>query len=114
DRKECDMAAADTLYDEASALKEKGDLQGAVGKLREAVAADPGHVLSHTALAVHLQRLGPDFYREAIEHAQKVVELEPNDSFSYTQLSVVAQRCGQIQLAEDAKARAHTCGGHQH
>ena len=44
---------------------------------------------------------------EAISHALKVTELEPNDSFSFTQLSVIYQRCGRIAEAEDAMARAH-------
>lgn len=98
------MADLDQLYDEANELKEQGDLEGAVAKLKEIVAIDPGHVLSHAAMAVHLQRLGrPD---EAIEHAVKVTELEPNDSFSFTQLSVIYQRCGRILPAEEAMARA--------
>ena len=44
---------------------------------------------------------------EAIYHAQKVVELEPEDTFSYTALSVIYQRCGRIPEAEEAKARAY-------
>ena len=36
-----------------------------------------------------------------------VVELEPNDTFSYTALSVIYQRCGRIAEAEHAKAMAY-------
>ena len=43
---------------------------------------------------------------KAIEHARKVVELEPEDTFSYTALSVIYQRCGKIPEAEEAKAIA--------
>ena len=43
---------------------------------------------------------------QAIAHAQKVVELEPDDAFSYTALSVIYQRCGRIPEAEHAKAMA--------
>ena len=43
---------------------------------------------------------------KAIEHAKKVVELEPDDAFSYTALSVIYQRCGRIPEAEHAKAMA--------
>ena len=43
---------------------------------------------------------------KAIAHAKKVVELEPDDTFSYTALSVIYQRCGKIPEAEDAKAMA--------
>ena len=43
---------------------------------------------------------------KAIAHALKVAELEPDDSFSYTALSVIYQRCGRIPEAEHAKAMA--------
>ena len=43
---------------------------------------------------------------KAIDHAHKVVELEPDDTFSYTALSVIYQRCGKIPEAEHAKALA--------
>ena len=43
---------------------------------------------------------------KAIAHAKKVVELEPDDTFSYTALSVIYQRCGKIPEAEHAKAIA--------
>ena len=36
---------------------------------------------------------------KAIAPAQKVVELEPDDAFSYTALSVVCVRCGRIVIS---------------
>jgi len=106
------MSTPDTLYDEAVRLKDQNQLEAAVQKLQEALALKADHVLSHSALAVYLQRLGkPD---DAIKHAIRVTELEPNDPFSYTQLSVIYVRCGKIQEAEDAKAKAHMLSGHQH
>jgi Flp pilus assembly protein TadD len=106
------MPTAHELYDEAIKLKDQGDLAGAVAKLGEVLAIDPGNTDTHAALAVYLQRLGqPD---QAIAHARKVVELMPNDVFAYTQLSVICMRCGRIQEAEDAKARAHMLSGHGH
>jgi Flp pilus assembly protein TadD len=75
-----------------------------VAKLREGLAVEPNHVLTHSALAVHLQKLGDK--EGAIAHAKKVTELEPEDPFSFTQLSVICQRCGLIPEAEDAMARA--------
>lgn len=98
------MATPDEMYDEANELKEQGDLAGAVAKLEEILQTDPGHVLSHAALGVHLHKLGR--LEEAIAHAVTVTELEPNDPFSFTQLSVILQRCGRIPEAEDAMARA--------
>lgn len=103
------MPTPDELYDEASKLKNAGQLEEAVAKLQEILKIAPEHVLAHSALGVHLQKLGrPD---EAIAHAVRVTELEPKDPFSFTQLSVIYQRCGRIQQAEDAMARAHMLQG---
>ncbi len=52
------------------------------------------------ALAVYQQKLGR--FDDAIHHAKKVTELAPEDAFSFTQLSVIYQRCGKIFEAEDA------------
>ena len=38
---------------------------------------------------------------------RKSSELEPDDTFSYTALSVIYQRCGKIPEAEHAKALAY-------
>ena len=98
------MPTPDEMYDEATRIKDSGDLVAAVAKLSEILAVEPNHVLAHSALAVHLQKLGkPD---DAVRHARKVTELEPTDPFSFTQLSVICMRCGLIQEAEDAMARA--------
>lgn len=106
------MPTTNELYDEATKLKNSGDLAAAVAKLEEILKTDPDHVLTHSALGVHLQKLGrPD---DAIRHATRVTELEPNDPFSFTQLSVICQRCGRIQEAEDAMARAHMLQGRAH
>ncbi|HLJ10533.1 MAG TPA: tetratricopeptide repeat protein [Planctomycetaceae bacterium] len=106
------MSTPEELYDEASKLKNAGKLPEAVAKLEEILKIAPEHVLTHSALGVHLQKLGrPD---EAIAHARRVTELEPNDPFSFTQLSVIYQRCGKIPEAEDAMARAHMLQGRAH
>lgn len=95
------------LYDEAEQLKQAGKLEEAAEKLREALAEDASYALAHSALAVVLQRLGR--HDEAIAHAQKVCELEPNDPFSFTAMSVTYQRAYAgtnnmefIQKAEEA------------
>ncbi|HEY2880926.1 MAG TPA: tetratricopeptide repeat protein, partial [Pirellulales bacterium] len=64
----------------------------------------PSYALAHSALAVVLQKLGQ--HEEAIEHARRACELEPNDPFSFTALSVTFQRAGKIPEAEEAMARA--------
>lgn len=106
------MATPDQMYDDAVALKERGDRDAAITKLREILTVDPNHVLAHSALAVDLQKAGrPD---EAIQHALRVTELEPDDPFSFTQLSVIFQRCGKIPEAETAMERARVMSGHAH
>ena len=77
------MADINALYDEAHNLKEQGDLEAAVGKLREALAVDETHALSHSALAVNLQRLGQ--YEDAIRHARATLSAaETSNSFVRT------------------------------
>ena len=99
------MPTPDQLYDEATALRDEGDREGAVAKLREAVALDPDFALGHGMLAKLCADLG--LADDAIAHARRVVELAPDDTFSYTALSVIYQRCGRIPEAEEAKARAY-------
>ena len=84
------MADPVALYDEADKLKDQGKLDDAVAKLKEALVADSNYALAHSALAVVLQRLSR--HEEAIQHARRVCELEPNDPFSFTALSVTYQR----------------------
>jgi tetratricopeptide (TPR) repeat protein len=105
------MADPHALYDEADKLKDAGKLDEAATKLNEAVAAEANFGLAHAALAVVMQKLGR--HEDAIQHAQKVCELEPNDPFSFTALSVTYQRAfagtndmQYIRLAEDAMERS--------
>ena len=105
------MPTTTQLYDEADKLKDAGDLDGAVAKLQEALAMDEQYALAHSALAVVEQKRGN--HEQAIEHAKKVAELEPDDPFSFTALSVTYQRAyagmnemSYIQLAEEAMERS--------
>lgn len=103
------------LYDEADRLKAEGKLEEAAAKLEELLAIDADYALAHSALAVVQQRLGK--HDEAIKHAVRVTELEPNDPFSFTALSVTYQRAyagtnemGYIRLAEEAMERSRMMG----
>lgn len=99
------MTTVDQIYDEASALKSAGKFEEAVAKLEEILKVEPNHVLTHSALAVVYQKLhNAD---KSVHHAVRVTEIEPNDPFSFTQLSIICQRCGKIREAEDAMAKAH-------
>jgi Tfp pilus assembly protein PilF len=99
------MPTPNELYDKASDLRDQGDKDGAVARLEEAVAIDPSFALAHGMLAKLYADLA--IVEKAIDHAKKVVELEPDDAFSYTALSVIYQRCGRIPEAEHAKAMAY-------
>lgn len=99
------------LYNEADRLKSEGKFDEAAAKLEEAIAVEPGYSLAYSALAVVLQKL--DKHQEAVEAARKVCELEPDDAFSFTALSVTCQRAFEgtgdrqyIQLAEEAMERS--------
>lgn len=92
------------LYNQADALKEQGKLEEAVVLLQQLIEQDPSYALGHSALAKHLTTLKR--HDEAIAHAKKVTELEPQEPFSFTALSVTYQRAGKIPEAEDAMARA--------
>lgn len=104
------MATNEELYAAADKLKDEGKLEEAASTLLEIVAQDPSYALAHSALAVVCGRLKR--HEEAIQHGQRVCELEPNDPFSFTAMSVTYQRAGRIPEAEDAMARARMLQSH--
>ncbi|MEI7781421.1 MAG: tetratricopeptide repeat protein [Planctomycetota bacterium] len=103
------MASREERYEAAEALKNAGDLAAAVRALEELVADAPDFALAHSALAAWCTRL--ERHDEAVKHARRVCELEPQDPFSYTALSVACMRGGRIAEAEDALARSRTLQG---
>jgi Flp pilus assembly protein TadD len=103
------MDAPDERYAAAEAIKNAGDLAGAVAALEALVADAPDFALAHSALAAWCTRL--ERHADAVRHARRVVELEPRDPFSYTALSVACMRAGLIPEAEDALARSRMLQG---
>ena len=106
------MAAEDDLYAEGERLKDEGQYEKAIAKFNEVLAVNEQHALAHFALAVMYGKVGQ--HAEAVKHGQRGCELEPDDPFSYTALSVTCQRAfagtGDQQylgLAEQAMAEAH-------
>ena len=84
-----DQQNTDQMYDAANRLKDAGDLEGAVEALFKVLEVDPDHLHTNMALGVHLQKLGR--LDESIKHAVRVTEIQPDDPFSFTQLSVIYQ-----------------------
>ena len=106
------MADLTAMYDQADRLKDEGKYEEAIDKLNEVLSEDPNYVLAHLALAVLFGRVNK--HEEAVRHGQKACELEPDDAFNFTAMSVTYQRAfaatrnaDYIPLAEDAMARAH-------
>jgi Flp pilus assembly protein TadD len=96
-------------YAAAERLKDGGDLAAAVVALESLVADEPDFALGHSALAAWCTRL--ERHEDAVRHARRVCELEPNEPFSYTALSVACMRGGRIAEAEDALARSRMLQG---
>lgn len=103
------MPTNEELYNQHEQLKDEGKLDEAAKVLETAIAQDAEFTLAHSALAVLYGKLGR--HDDAVRHGVKVCELEPNDPFSFTALSVTYQRAGKIPEAEDAMARAHALQG---
>lgn len=103
------MPTNEELYQEHERLKDAGQLAEAAEVLEKAVAQDESYALAHSALAVVYGRLGR--HEDAIRHGLKVCELEPDEPFSFTAMSVTFQRAGRIPEAEDAMARARMLQG---
>jgi Flp pilus assembly protein TadD len=98
------MPSAEQMYDEAIELKEAGKLEEAAGKLEELLREQPDYALAHSGLSVFYGKL--ERHEEAVQHAQRVCELEPDDPFSFMALSLVCQKAGDLLEAEQALAKA--------
>ena len=106
------MPTAAELFKDAETLKRASKNEEAIAKFEEVLKEDETHVLSHMALAVLLGKAGK--IAEAIRHSERACELEPNEIFNYTALSVTFQRAFEatqdrtyIYKAEEAKSKAH-------
>lgn len=106
------MPTNEELYSQAEKQKDAGQLDEAAVTLEQLCTQDPSYALAHSALAVIYGRLKR--HDEAISHGLKVCELEPNEPFSFTAMSVTFQRAGKILEAEDAMARARTLQAQGH
>jgi Flp pilus assembly protein TadD len=98
------MATKEAMYDEAIALQQQGDVEGAVGKLEALLGEHADYALAHAALSVFFSKL--EKHDQAVEHASRVCELEPEDPFSFVAMSLVCQKAGRLADAEQALMQA--------
>lgn len=94
------MATKEELYREGKKLKDAKEFEPAIAKLKEAVALDPKFTMPMHALVQCYTETAR--HEEAIQLAKRIVEIEPDDQFSYIALSRAYQRGGLIPEAEYA------------
>ncbi|TWU41039.1 tetratricopeptide repeat protein [Novipirellula artificiosorum] len=105
-----------TQYNEVEKLIDGEKFEEAIAGLNEIVGEDETFVLGHLALARVYTKTGQ--HDLAIKHGEKACELEPEDAFNFTALSVTYQRAWAgtqdqqyITAAEDAMGRARMLEG---
>ena len=105
------MSDIHSKYNEVEKLIDDEKFEEAITGLTAIVAEDEKFVLAHLALARVYTKTGQ--HDLAIEHGEKACELEPDDSFNFTAMSVTYQRAWagtqeqqSITKAEDAMAKA--------
>ena len=96
--------ARQSLYLEGLALFGKDQHEEAVAKYDAALALDPDWTEALHGKAMALMRL--ERYDDAIEVGKRIVELDPDDAFAHTSLSMFYQRKGMIEEAEAEGAKA--------
>jgi tetratricopeptide (TPR) repeat protein len=102
---------AEDHYYAALDLVAEGRLEEAVAAYRESLTADPTFTEAMHGLARALQNL--QRYDDAIDVANKIAELDPDDVLAHTSLSVLYQRKGMIPEAEAEGAKARVLGWKQ-
>ncbi|MCC9601059.1 scaffolding protein [Stieleria sp. JC731] len=105
------MSDIHARYNEVEKFIDDEQYEEAIEGLTEIVGMDEDFVLGHLALSRVYTKTGQ--HDLAIQHGEKACELEPNDPFNYTAMSVTYQRAWAgtqdqqyIVKAEDAKAKA--------
>jgi len=84
------MSELTSKYSAVEKLIDQEKFDEAIAGLNAIVAEDETFVLAHLALGRVYTKT--DQHELAIKHSEKACELEPDDSFNYTALSVTYQR----------------------
>jgi tetratricopeptide (TPR) repeat protein len=102
---------AEDHYYTALDLFAEGQHEAAITKYEEALKADPTYTEAMHGMARALQDL--DRLDEAIEVANRIAELDPDDVLAHTSLSVLYQKKGMIPEAEAEGNKARVLGWKQ-
>jgi len=105
------MSDLNARYNDVEKLIDDEKYDEAISGLKEILDQDDSFVLAHLALSRVYTKTGE--HEAAIRHGERACELEPNDPFNFTALSVTYQRAWAgtqdqqyIAKAEDAMAKA--------
>jgi len=100
------------LETQAEQLKAEGKFEEGIAKLLEALEIDESFARAHLALSVLYNKT--ENYEKSVSHAERAVELEPEDTFNMAALSITYQRAFEgtkdpiyIQKAEEALAKGN-------
>ena len=109
------MSDLHSQYNEVERLIDEEQFDAAIDGLTKIVEQDEMFVLAHLALSRVYTKTGQ--HELAIKHGEKACELEPQEAFNFTALSVTYQRAWAgtedqqyIAKAEEAMAKAHAMG----
>lgn len=97
------MASKEALFDRAVDAVADGDLPAAVAAYREALAIDPDYADALEGLSMALADL--ERFDEAVAAAVRAAELMPDEILSYTNVSRIYQRAGDVPKAEEWAAK---------
>lgn len=97
------MPSKEELFDRAVDAVADGDPQAAVAAYREALAIDPDYADALEGLSMALADL--ERFDEAVAAAVRVAELMPDEILSYTNVSRIYQRAGDVPKAEEWAAK---------
>ncbi|MEO8603270.1 MAG: tetratricopeptide repeat protein [bacterium] len=98
------MTEQEAHYDRAVDCIADGDQEGAVAAYHAALAVDPDYADALEGLSMVLADLGR--FEEAIAAAERVVQLVPDEILSYTNVSRICQKAGDVPKAEEWAAKA--------
>ncbi len=102
------MPTREELFERAVGLYAQTKFEEAALAYRAVLEADPRYTEALHGLAMSCFQLHR--YDEAIDTAKKILEIDPDDAFAHTGLSMFYQRKGMISEAEKEQAEARVAG----